>query len=96
MENHLTPFLVLLHLIGRPEKIGQICGIHEKSPYIWRRGSKWNDADDIPSARHMRSLLRYSEIHGLGLKIEHLIFGADADEIDAILAARETAQVAAQ
>lgn len=89
MRAHLSPFVVLLRLIGGPAIVADACGISDKAPYKWRIPSKVHDADDVPSARHMRRLLRYSDARGLGLKPEHLIYGADADEIDAILAARE-------
>ena len=96
MSSHLPPFVVVLELIGRPEEIGPICGLHRKTPYAWRFGSSAHDPDDVPSARYMRALLRHSDAHGLGLRPEHLIFGAEAAEIEAILAARASDQVAAQ
>jgi hypothetical protein len=91
MSERLTPFQVLQRLIGPVPLIADICGTSEKAPFHWRGGSKNHDADDVPSAKHMRRLLAHSDAHGLGLTAEHLIRGATRAEVDAILAAREAA-----
>ena len=88
MSNHLPPLAVVEALIGRPEKIGAICGVNPKSPYQWRGPAGWRGAGDIPFAAHMRQLLEYSEAKGIGLTATHLIRGADEAEVAAILAAR--------
>lgn len=89
MSSQLTPLDVCRRLIGREDKIAAICGLHEKAPYYWARPSTWRDAGDFPSARYQRMLLAYSDEHGLGLTVEHMVFGAEASAIDAILAARD-------
>lgn len=91
MSSHLTPFEVTERLIGAPERIARICGLHAKSTFLWRRASKTREPGDLPSARAMRKLLAFSEARGLGLTPRHLIFGAPEAEIAAILAARQPA-----
>lgn len=88
MSEHLTPLEVCQKLIGRIELIGEICECNEKAPYHWKRESGLHAAGDIRSARHMRSLLNYSESRGLGLTPRHLVDGASAAEVAAILEAR--------
>ncbi len=94
MGNHCTPLEVCQRLIekigdfGIIETIGTICGIHPKSPYQWRDAQGLRAAGDIPFASHMRRLLAHSAAHQLGLTAEHLIWGADEAEVEAILAAR--------
>ena len=89
MSNHQTPLAVAEALIGGPEKIGLICGVHPKSPYQWRGVAGLRGAGDIPYAAHMRALLAHSAAHQLGLTADHLIWGASDDEVAAILAARD-------
>lgn len=91
MSSHLTPLDVSKRLIGREEVLAAICGVEAKSPFGWARPSKYRDAGDFPSTRHQRQLLAYSEKHRLGLTARHLIEGAPAAEIEAILAARAPA-----
>jgi hypothetical protein len=88
MGKHLTPLEVAEVLVGSVEDVGEIVGLHRKSPYVWRRASSERDAGDLPSAPVMRRLLAWSDAHGLGLTAEHLIRGASETEIAAILAAR--------
>lgn len=88
MSNHQTPLAVAEALIGGPEKIGAVCGVHPKSPYQWRGEASLRQAGDIPYAAHMRALLAHSAAHGLGLTADHLIWGASQDEVAAILTAR--------
>lgn len=87
MSNHLTPFDVVQRLIGPPERVGPVVGMSEKTGYGWRRASANRDAGDIPSARTMRALLDHARTHSIPLTAEHLIYGADADEVEAMLAA---------
>lgn len=42
-------------------------------------------AGDMPSARVMRSLLAHAAAKGIPLKPEHLIWGAPAAEVEALL-----------
>lgn len=90
MGNHLSPIEVCERLIGPPNVLGPICGLDRTATYLWRRASTGRDAGEIPSTSHMRALLAYSTARGLGLIGDHLIWGADAAEIDAILEARDT------
>ena len=94
MSNHLTPADVVKRIIGRPEVVGAAIGIHPKSPYQWAWGTSTRDAGDIPSPRHMRSLLAYAAARGLPLTSDHLIWGASAEEIDQLLAAMPPARPA--
>ena len=88
MTNHLTPLEVCERLIGKPEVLAEICGLHVKSAFPWRRSSKWREAGDLPSVKIMQRLLTHSAAQGLGLTAEHLIWGASEAEVAAILAAR--------
>jgi hypothetical protein len=88
MSNHLTPFDVCERLIGKPETVAEVSGLHKKSAFPWRHASKWREAGDLPSAKVQRALLAHSDAHRLGLTAEHLIWGADEAKIEAILAER--------
>ena len=97
--NQLTPFEVVEKLIGPPEAVDGAIGLSGKASYGWRRPSAARDAGDIPTARNMRKLLSYSEQHDIPLKPEHLIWGAPAAEIEALLdqmRARPAPDVAAE
>lgn len=86
MGRKYTPVEVLERLIGRPEALGPIAGLHEKTVYLWRRGGNRRDAGDLPSTRTQRAFLAYASNHGIPLTAEHLIFGATPAEIDALIA----------
>lgn len=92
MGNHLTPLEVLERLIGPPHAIAVACGLHEKSAFPWKRGSKHRDAGDLPSIRTCRRLLTYTKARGIPLTAEHLIWGAEASEIEALLSSRMAAE----
>jgi hypothetical protein len=96
MSRHLTPLDVALALIGPPERLGAIIGLHVKTPYGWRHPAKDRAAGDFPSTNHMRALLAHSQKHGLGLTADHLIFGASEDEVAAIIASWATPAEAAE
>lgn len=83
-------------LIGKPEQIAAAIGGNTKAPYHWRRERTGRSAGDMPSAQVMRALLAHSATHSLGLTADHLIWGAPASEIEAILAARQPCAVAAE
>jgi hypothetical protein len=93
MMTHHTPSEVVERLIGRPEVVGAAIEVHPKTPYWWRKASAWRAAGDIPPIAQ-RKLLIHSDRHCLGLTAKHLILGAEASEIDAILAARESRSAA--
>jgi len=88
MSKHLTPTEVCEALIGKPDVLASICHIDPKAPFGWRQASKGREPGDIPHARHLRALLAHSAARQLGLTAEHLIWGAEAAQIEAILAAR--------
>lgn len=85
---HLAPVEVCLRLIGPLPVLEGIVGYGPKAGYTWLSNTKNRDAGDFPTARLMRRLLDHSDAHALGLTAEMLIRGADAAEIEAILAAR--------
>ncbi len=85
MSKHLEPLAVAEILLGGIETVARASGRDEKAAYHWRHANTARDAGDIPSARNMRGMLTYSDTHGLGLKPEHLIWGAPAAEIEALL-----------
>ncbi len=87
MSYDLTPFAVCERLIGPIERLAEITGQSSKAPYRWRTGSGWRDVGDLPP-RANRALLDHSDRHALGLTAEHLIRGASAAEVAAILADR--------
>lgn len=89
MNRHLTPTEVCERLIGDVLKIGVVVGFRSNAVTGWKRASRDRDAGDVPSSIYMRLLLDHSDRLGLGLTAEHLIRGANAAEIDAILEARE-------
>lgn len=76
---------VVERLIGPPEVTGPAVGYGTKAAYHWRNPRTGRAAGDLPSAEVMRRLLAHSEAHGLGLTAEHLIRGASAEEVEAIL-----------
>lgn len=91
METKLTPNDVVRTIFGGPDNVAAIIGIGTPQIYRWASGGRDRDQGDLTSPRHMRTLLTYSRQHNLGLTADHLIFGADQAEIDAILAARAPA-----
>ena len=58
---------------------------------MWKDASSRRRAGDIPEVSYIRSILR--DPRAKGLTADHLIRGASAAEIDAILAARPPASV---
>ncbi|MGS4947406.1 hypothetical protein ACVDG3_18160 [Meridianimarinicoccus sp. RP-17] len=94
MSSHLTPFEVTIRLFGSSEEVSSIAGLHRKSGYAWHAASKWRDAGDLPSTRVMRALLAEARARGIPLEHRHLIEGAPAAEIDALLGADRPAVAA--
>lgn len=89
----MTPSDVCERLIGIGV-IAKVLGYDRSAPFQWRHASKTRDAGDLPSARAMRRLLAHAAARQIPLTAEHLIWGADAAEIEALaagLAAREVA-----
>jgi hypothetical protein len=85
MSNHRTPLEVAEALIGRPEKIGEIVGVHPKSPYQWRDKAGLRAAGDLPYDSHKRALLAFAAANQIPLTAEHLIWGASEEELAALL-----------
>lgn len=90
MSSNLTPLEVCEQLIAPIEDLAVIAGYQRKSGYRWRNASQMRDAGDLPP-RINRKLLAYSKKNDLGLKAEHLIFGASSADVSQILAARTVA-----
>lgn len=85
MCSNLTPSQVVEALLGRPEVVGPMIGMSDKAGYRWRRSSATRDIGDLPNPRIMRSLLAHAAAKGIPLKPEHLIWGAPAAEVEALL-----------
>ena len=88
MKHELTPLEVCERLIGPLQAIAEVIGYGPTAPYLWEKPAKNREAGDLPSSIIMRLLLAHSTAHRLGLTAEHLIWGADEAEIEAILAER--------
>lgn len=88
MKHELTPLEVCERLIGPLQVIAEVIGYGPTAPYLWEKPAKNRDAGDLPSSIIMRALLAHSDARRLGLTAEHLIWGADEAEIEAILAER--------
>lgn len=84
----LTPMQVCERLIGPPEVLGPAIGYGMKAGYHWRRERDGRRPGDLPSVEVLRRLLAHSAAHNLGLRAEHLIWGASEAEVAEILAAR--------
>lgn len=85
MSDHLTPLEVCERLIGIGS-IAEVLGYDRSAPFGWRHPSSSRDAGDFPSARIQRRLLAYAVARQIPLTAEHLIWGASADEIEALKA----------
>lgn len=86
MSSHLTPIQVCEALFGSIEDVGRILGRHPKTAYLYRHASGLRDAGDLPSARHMRTLLARAAAQGIPLTADHLIWGASAEDVAALVA----------
>lgn len=92
----MTPLQVCERLIGPKPVLATVIGYGEKAPYLWAKSSERREAGNLPSTSIMRALLTHSTANGLGLTADHLIWGAPASDIDAILAARQPRLEAAE
>ena len=84
-DQHLPPLDVAERLLGGLAAVARIAGRSEKVGYQWRHKNFTRQPGDLPSADVMRKLLTWSDQHQRGLKPEHLIWGAPAAEIEALL-----------
>lgn len=91
---HLTPVEVCLQLIGPLPVLEEAAGYQPKAGYTWLSNTKNRDAGDFPTARLMRRLLAHAAAHGIPLTADMLINGADAAEIEALIAARTHVEAA--
>lgn len=103
MSDHLTPVQVCERLIGPLPELERIAGYRPKTAYAWLRGSGDRDAGYFPSVRLMQRMLAHAAAKGIPLTADHLVWGAPADEIEALLSrapafatTRSAAQVAAE
>jgi hypothetical protein len=79
-------------LIGPPEVLGPAIGYGMKAGYHWRRERDGRRPGDLPSVEVLRRLLAHSAAHNLGLRAEHLIWGASEAEVEDILALRKLSE----
>lgn len=93
--SRLSPLQVALAVFGDHPAIGRLCGLDAKASYHWRPGSAHRDPGDIPSPRHIRTLLAAARAEGVMLEAEHLVFGMEAEALSALLAARDAGARAA-
>lgn len=102
MSDQLTPFQVCERMLGSASEIALICGFDRTAAYAWRNSprpsrsfsAKSRDPGDLPSSRIQRRLLAHAAARGIPLTADHLIWGAPAAEIDALLAASLPAEAA--
>lgn len=87
MSDHLTPLEVCERLIGIGS-IAEVLGYDRSAPFGWRHPSSSRDAGDFPSARIQRRLLAYAAARQIPLTADHLVWGASAEEIEALMANR--------
>lgn len=85
MSKHLSPVTVAEVMLGGIENVARIAGRDDKAAYHWRHANSIRAAGDIPSAEIIRRLLNHAGAHGIPLRAEHLIWGAPAAEVDALL-----------
>lgn len=85
MSDHLTPIQVCERMIGPPPVLAGINSYDRTAAYGWRQAAKNRDAGDFPSTRVMRALLAHAAARGIPLRAEHLIWGARAADIEALL-----------
>lgn len=83
MSRHLTPLEVVERLIAPAKQLGERLGYHPKSAYHWRSGSRWRNPGDMPPAANRRAL-QIAELLGAPLVPRHLIWGASAEEVEAL------------
>lgn len=85
MSDNTTPVEVLVALLGRVDDLGAAIGLDRKAGYVWRRPAARRKAGDLPSVDVVKKFKAYSDQHGLGLTLDHLIYGADQAELDRLL-----------
>lgn len=86
MSEYFDPLTVAERLLGGIEAVSRIAGRSEKVGYQWRHANGKRAPGDLPGPGVMRSLLAHATANGIPLKPEHLIWGAPAAEIEALLA----------
>lgn len=96
MSDHLTPVEVCERMIGPLPVLERIAGYRPKAGYAWRRSSQGRPAGDFTGVKIMRALLAYASARNIPLTADHLIWGAPASEIEALLGNTAADQVAAE
>lgn len=86
MSDHLTPVEVCERLIGPLPVLEGIVGYRPKAGYAWKRSSGVRAPGDFPSVSIMRRLLTHAAARQIPLTPDHLIWGASAEEIEALIA----------
>ena len=86
MSEHLTPLTVAERLFGGIEQVSVVAGRDPKAGYHWRHANSTRLPGDLPSPTVMRALLAHARANGIPLTAEHLLYGAPAEEVDAMIA----------
>lgn len=76
-------------------EIERIARRRPKTAYTWRRASQFRRAGSLPPDVQLR-IWEHVQLHRLPIRPEWLIQGAPRAEIEAALAARDAAKVAAE
>lgn len=84
MSTHLTPLEVCERLIAPLKDLGRLIGYQEKAAYKWRHGSIWRQPGDMPPDANRR-LLTFAAARQIPLTADHLIWGAEASEIEELV-----------
>lgn len=88
MSKHLTPVEICEAVFGGPAGIAEVLGMHNKTPYLWRRSSKGRTAGDIPHSAQVRRLVAAARAAQVHLTTDHLTFGMTLDELGRLLPSR--------
>lgn len=92
MSSHLTPVRVCERLIGPLPVLESIAGYRPKSGYAWLRGAIDREPGYFPSVSLMQRMLTYARAHGIPLTEQHMIWGAEAAEIEALAPPEHTTE----
>ena len=96
MSDHLAPLTVAAKLLGGIERVALAAGRDPKAAYHWRHPNSSRAPGDLPSPTVMRAVLAYAKARDIPLTADHMLYGAPAAEIEALLSERRAARVAAE